>query len=171
MPDTPRTKPSTDAALRRLAGSWNRRDWFDVGALAGVIAALHVVGFGALILFVAPHHYQIGTQVFRHRSRRHRLHLRALRHAFDADHIAAIDNTTRKLMADGSKPKSVGFWLAIGHSTMVLLMAMLVIAGTRRPSVPLLNDDSPVKRIAGLGRHPGLRRVPCGSSASSISSP
>ncbi|KAJ3119700.1 hypothetical protein HK098_005221 [Nowakowskiella sp. JEL0407] len=44
-----------------------------------------------------------------------------LRHAFDADHIAAIDNVTRKLVGDGQKPVSVGFWFALGHSTVVIV--------------------------------------------------
>jgi nickel/cobalt transporter (NiCoT) family protein len=51
-----------------------------------------------------------------------------LRHAVDADHIAAIDNVTRKLMQDGKRPVTVGFFFATGHSTVVIL-AVLVIAG------------------------------------------
>jgi len=148
MADPQRATPSTPAALHRLAASWNRKDWLEVGALAAVIAALHVVGFGALVLFVAPHHYQVGTQVFGI-GLGVTAYTFGLRHAFDADHIAAIDNTTRKLMADGSKPKSVGFWFAMGHSTMVLLMAVLVVAGTHAVS-SLLDDDSPTKHALGL---------------------
>ena len=54
-----------------------------------------------------------------------------LRHAVDADHIAAIDNVTRKLMADGKQPVTVGFFFALGHSSVVLLatMAIIVTAG------------------------------------------
>jgi high-affinity nickel-transport protein len=47
-----------------------------------------------------------------------------LRHAVDADHIAAIDNVTRKLMQDGKRPATVGFWFAIGHSTIILLASV-----------------------------------------------
>jgi high-affinity nickel-transport protein len=54
-----------------------------------------------------------------------------MRHAFDADHIAAIDNTTRKFMAEGRRPKSVGFWFALGHSATVFGLAALVAAGAR----------------------------------------
>jgi high-affinity nickel-transport protein len=46
-----------------------------------------------------------------------------LRHAFDADHISAIDNTTRKLLQDGRKPVGVGFFFSLGHSTVVFLIA------------------------------------------------
>ena len=43
-----------------------------------------------------------------------------LRHAVDADHIAAIDNVTRKLMQDGKRPVAVGFFFSLGHSTVVV---------------------------------------------------
>ena len=49
-----------------------------------------------------------------------------LRHAVDPDHIAAIDNTTRKLMQDGKRPVAVGFFFSLGHSTVVLLLSILV---------------------------------------------
>lgn len=51
-----------------------------------------------------------------------------LRHAVDADHIAAIDNVTRKLMQEGKRPVSVGFWFAMGHSTVVILAAAMIAA-------------------------------------------
>jgi len=54
-----------------------------------------------------------------------------MRHAFDADHISAIDNTTRKLMADGKRPLSVGFFFSLGHSTIVFLLAVLLNFGIR----------------------------------------
>jgi hypothetical protein len=53
------------------------------------------------------------------------------RHAFDADHIAAIDNTTRKLLADGRRPVSAGFWFALGHLTIVVVLAAGIAAGVR----------------------------------------
>jgi high-affinity nickel-transport protein len=54
-----------------------------------------------------------------------------LRHAFDADHMAAIDNLVRKLMQEGKTPYSVGFFFALGHSIIVVL-ASIAIAATRR---------------------------------------
>ena len=54
-----------------------------------------------------------------------------MRHAFDADHIAAIDNTTRKLMADGKRPMGVGFFFSLGHSTVVFALAVLLNFGIR----------------------------------------
>src|SRR6201984_1488046 len=49
-----------------------------------------------------------------------------LRHAFDADHIAAIDNVTRKLMQEGKRPLTVGFFFSLGHSTVVVALSMLI---------------------------------------------
>src|ERR687885_2568453 len=53
-----------------------------------------------------------------------------LRHAVDADHIAAIDNTTRKLMQDGKKPVAVGFFFSLGHSTVVVVLSVLLALST-----------------------------------------
>src|SRR5262249_51264003 len=49
-----------------------------------------------------------------------------LRHAVDADHIAAIDNVTRKLMQEGKRPVAVGFFFSLGHSTVVILASLAV---------------------------------------------
>jgi len=54
-----------------------------------------------------------------------------LRHAVDADHIAAIDNVTRKLMQDGRRPYSVGLWFSLGHSTIVVLGALAIARAAR----------------------------------------
>ena len=60
-----------------------------------------------------------------------------LRHAFDADHISAIDNTTRKLMADGKRPLGVGFFFSLGHSTIVFALAFLFAIGLRALAAPV----------------------------------
>ncbi|MGB8388225.1 MAG: hypothetical protein WCE76_10455 [Mycobacterium sp.] len=69
--------PSTRNVFRRMVRSWNRRDWLEFSTLAAAIAALHLIGFGSLILLIAPHHYQVGTTGLRYRLGDHRLHLRA----------------------------------------------------------------------------------------------
>ena len=134
-------------ALRPVV-SWNRGDWAQVCALVGVVAALHAVGFGTLILVVAPQRYQVGAQVLSI-GLGVTAYMLGLRHAFDADHIAAIDNVTRKLTADGARPKSVGFWFALGHSAMVVMLALLVVAAARTASV-LLDDHSPTRHALGI---------------------
>jgi high-affinity nickel-transport protein len=134
--------------LRRLLASWNRRDYIEIGLLLGVIALMHVVGFAVLVFAIAPHHFRAGTQIFGV-GLGATAYLFGLRHAFDADHIAAIDNTTRKLMADGKKPKSVGFWFAMGHSTLVLVMAVLIMVGARVAGT-LADEKSPARHVLGI---------------------
>ena len=70
-----------------------------------MITALHLLAFGVLVLLVVPNHYTVGSQVFGV-GLGVTAYTLGMRHAFDADHIAAIDNTTRKLMADGRRPVS-----------------------------------------------------------------
>ncbi len=72
-----------------------------------------------------------------------------LRHAFDADHIAAIDNVTRKLMQENKKPVAVGFFFSLGHSTVVFMMAALVAAGAAF-AASITNDNSPIKQAGAL---------------------
>jgi high-affinity nickel-transport protein len=132
-----------------VGGSWARevkalikaadvrtRTW----GLFGIIAALHLAAFGLLILVVAPHHYAAGKQVFG-LGLGITAYTLGMRHAFDADHIAAIDNTTRKLMADGKRPVSSGLWFALGHSFIVVILAVL-IAGGARLATTLTSDRS-----------------------------
>jgi high-affinity nickel-transport protein len=134
-------------AIGRLLRSWTRRDWSQIAALLGVVAALHIIGFGMLALLISRGHgasgagvLSIGVGVA--------AYLLGLRHAFDADHIAAIDNVTRKLSVEGARPKSVGFWFALGHSAMVVVLA-LVVAGAARAAGELLDDGSPTRRMLG----------------------
>lgn len=132
----------------RILARWGRRDWWEAAGLLGVVAVMHVVGFVVLIFAVVPYHYQTGAQVFG-LGLGVTAYVFGMRHAFDADHIAAIDNTTRKLMADGKSAKSVGFWFAMGHSTMVAVLAILVIVGARAAGT-LLDDDSSTRHTLGI---------------------
>jgi high-affinity nickel-transport protein len=73
-----------------------------------------------------------------------------LRHAFDADHIAAIDNTTRKFMAEGKRPLSVGFFFSLGHSTVVFALAFLFSIGVRALSGPVEDGGSTLHGVTGV---------------------
>jgi high-affinity nickel-transport protein len=79
-----------------------------------------------------------------------------LRHAFDADHIAAVDNTTRKLIADnaeaggGRKPLSVGFWFSLGHSTVVFVLAFLLSIGVKALAGQVEESDSGLHSATGV---------------------
>ncbi len=134
--------------FRTMLTTWTRRDWIEAGALFGVIAVMHVVAFAILLGAVGPAHYKLGTKVFGV-GLGITAYTYGLRHAFDADHIAAIDNTTRKLRGDGMRPKSVGFWFAMGHSTMVAGMAALVAAGAHIVGA-LTSDSSTANKTLGI---------------------
>jgi nickel/cobalt transporter (NiCoT) family protein len=123
----------------------NRRS---LGGLLAVIAALHVLAWGILVTLVMPGHYRVGTEVFGF-GLGVTAYTLGLRHAFDADHIAAIDNTTRKLIADDKRPVSVGFWFALGHSTIVLVLAVLIAAGSHWVST-VSSDDSGTHQTLSL---------------------
>jgi nickel/cobalt transporter (NiCoT) family protein len=132
------------------AAALSRREWVSVGGMAGFVGLLHLVGWGVLIGLVAPHHYAVGTgQVFGVG-----LGLTAytlgMRHAFDADHIAAIDNTTRKLMGEGKRPLAVGFWFSLGHSSVVFGLVSLIAFGVRALAGQVDNGSSALQQTTGL---------------------
>ena len=148
----------------RFRASLTRRDRTSLGGMYGFIILLHVVGFGILLGFVVPNHYELGGD--------HPVfsigvgilaYTFGLRHAFDADHIAAVDNTTRKLMADNAekeaagvprneirKPLSVGFWFSLGHSTIVFALAFLLSLGLKALAGQVESDDSALHSVTGV---------------------
>jgi high-affinity nickel-transport protein len=124
-------------------------EWRRAGGLAAAILALHVIGFVTLLVFVAPKNLQLGAGAFSVGVGLTAYTL-GLRHAFDVDHIAAIDNTTRKLMADGQRPLSVGFWFSLGHSTVVFVLALLLSVGVRAIAGQVSDDSSTLQSITGV---------------------
>ena len=86
----------------------------------GLVAALHFAGWGLLLVYGADHpaFLALGGLAYTF----------GLRHAFDADHISAIDNTTRQLLQQGRRPVGVGFFFSLGHSTVVVLAAVAIAA-------------------------------------------
>lgn len=140
--------PSLPGSASSSASGWRRQDTVRTGALLAVVLALHVVAFGVLALVVVPHRYTVGSQVFGV-GLGVTAYTLGMRHAFDADHIAAIDNTTRKLTADGGRSVSVGFWFALGHSSVVVAMAALVAGGARLAGT-LMNERSDAHQLLGV---------------------
>ena len=122
----------------------------------GFIALLHVLGFGVLIALVVPQTYHLGKSGVFDVGVGVLAYTFGLRHAFDADHIAAVDNTTRKLMADNAntgntrKPLSVGFWFSLGHSTVVFLLAFLLSVGVKALAGQVENDSSKLHSITAI---------------------
>ncbi|WP_159623195.1 HoxN/HupN/NixA family nickel/cobalt transporter [Ruania rhizosphaerae] len=106
-----------------------------------IVVALHVLGIGGLALAPAFHGGSVAVLTG--------LGLAAyglgLRHAFDPDHIATIDNTTRRLVRTGADSRGVGLWFSLGHSTVVIVAALLLALGVRTLA-PMLDDDSSVLR-------------------------
>jgi high-affinity nickel-transport protein len=144
--------PATDPAAsrwQRISGSMTRREWTRAGGMAATILALHVIGWFTLVAIVAPEHYSLGTKSFGIGIGITAYTL-GMRHAFDADHISAIDNTTRKLMADGQRPLSVGFWFSLGHSTVVFALTFLLSLGVKALAGPVKDDNSALHHYTSL---------------------
>ncbi|WP_187284434.1 HoxN/HupN/NixA family nickel/cobalt transporter [Streptomyces sp. uw30] len=148
-PDSTPTLPATATAWHRVRTSMTRQEWSRVGGMAAFVLALHVAGWGTLVAVVGPEHYSVGTQSFGIGIGVTAYTL-GMRHAFDADHIAAIDNTTRKLMGEGQRPLSVGFWFSLGHSSVVFALALLLSFGVKTLAGPVRDDGSRLHDITGL---------------------
>jgi high-affinity nickel-transport protein len=111
--------------------------------LFGSVAMLHLVGWGIMLLLVAPRYpVMLGLGGLAYTF--------GLRHAFDADHISAIDNTTRKLLQEGKKPLGVGFFFSIGHSTVVFLIAVALGIATQFVQSNIVNGGGQLKNVGGL---------------------
>ncbi|MER6160722.1 HoxN/HupN/NixA family nickel/cobalt transporter [Streptomyces sp. NPDC001868] len=125
-----------------------REEWASLGGMAGFILALHVIGWFTLVVIVAPEHYGVGGKTFGI-GMGVTAYTLGMRHAFDADHIAAIDNTTRKLMGEGQRPLSVGFWFSLGHSSIVFALTFLLTLGVKALADPVHDDGSALHDITG----------------------
>ncbi|MCQ4083302.1 HoxN/HupN/NixA family nickel/cobalt transporter [Streptomyces sp. RB6PN25] len=143
------TQASLSPAVRRLRPSLSPAERAQLGGMALFVLLLHIVGFGVLALFVVPAHYRLSTGAFGFGTGLTAYTL-GLRHAFDADHIAAIDNTTRKLMADGRRPLSVGFWFSLGHSSVVFGLTFLLALGVKAVGHDLSDGNSRLHQVGGL---------------------
>jgi high-affinity nickel-transport protein len=144
---TPAETSADPATRRRIRLSPDERR--SVIGMATAVLLLHIIGWGTLIALVAPQEYQVGGQLF-NIGLGVTAYTLGLRHAFDADHIAAIDNTTRKLMTEGQRPLSVGFWFSLGHSSVVFVMVALLALGIRWLAGALEDDQSTLQQITGV---------------------
>jgi len=102
--------------------SFNASEWRRLAALYGFIALLHVAGWGLYLYYAARHPALVGLGFA--------AYMFGLRHAFDADHIAAVDDSVRYMMQKGKRPLAVGFFFSLGHSTIVLLLAIAIVFAT-----------------------------------------
>ncbi len=116
-----------DQAHARKLARFDRDEWPRLAALFGFVLLLHVIGFGLFI------HYNSIAKFHSLADDQHKLiyataaavaYGLGLRHAFDADHIAAIDDTTRYLLQKGKRPLGVGFFFSLGHSSVVMALSI-----------------------------------------------
>jgi high-affinity nickel-transport protein len=135
--------------LRAARKALSPAEWTRIGGMVATVVGLYVLGF-LLLLSSVPHHYHLSrTDIFGVGTGILALTL-GMRHAFDADHISAIDNTTRKLMAEGKRPMSVGFFFSLGHSTIVFLMAIMLNFGIRSLDDQVKSNNSGLHNITGI---------------------
>jgi high-affinity nickel-transport protein len=125
------------------------REWARVVGMGASITALNLVGWGIFALAVLPRdfHYRglgigVGVAIT--------AWTLGMRHAFDADHISAIDNVTRKLMADGQRPLGVGFFFALGHSTVVFGLGVGISVAARAFFGAVVDPNSSVASVGGI---------------------
>jgi high-affinity nickel-transport protein len=122
------------ARLARIRRSFSPAEWRRLGGLSGAVLFLHLAGWG-LVIYYAPSHPVLGGLATL-------AYTFGLRHAFDADHISAIDNTTRKFLQEGERPLGVGFFFSLGHSTIVFALAtgLAVAAQAVNSEIPTFQE-------------------------------
>jgi len=139
--------------IGRVRSALTPAEWYRLSGMGGFILLLHAIGWG-IVASVASRHSSLGSTAFGVGTGLTAYTL-GMRHAFDADHIAAIDNTTRKLMAQAEmslckRPLSVGFWFSLGHSSIVFGLALLLSLGVKALVGPVKDDNSNLHHYTGL---------------------
>ncbi len=124
-------------------------EWARVAGMAATVIGLNVLGWGMLAAAARGHYHINRTEIFGFGTGTLAYTL-GMRHAFDADHISAIDNTTRKLLDDGKRPLTVGFFFSLGHSSVVFLLAVLLNFGIRGLDQQVRNDDSELQHTTSI---------------------
>ena len=124
-------------------------EWRRLGGMFGFIALLHIVGF-TLLAFGSRGHYHLDAKTTFGLGTGFLAYTLGMRHAFDADHISAIDNTTRKLMAEGKRPLGVGFFFSLGHSSVVFLLTVILGLGAKALGSAVRDDKSSLHHYTQL---------------------
>src|SRR5690348_13749843 len=140
---------AVQARASRIRAALTPGEWSRVGGMAGTVVGLHVLGWGMLAAALSAHYHISKTEIFGVGTGILAYTL-GMRHAFDADHIAAIDNTTRKLVSEGKRPLSVGFFFSLGHSSVVFVLAVLLNFGFRAVGNEVRDSGSALHNITGV---------------------
>jgi high-affinity nickel-transport protein len=144
----------TSSRLRRIGAGLTGREWGRLVAMFTFILAINAAGWGIYILAVMPHHFDykgvggsrglgvgLGVAIT--------AWFLGSRHAFDADHISCIDNTTRKLMADGKRPLASGFFFSLGHATIIVAVGAGITIAARAVFGAVVNPSSAYETAGG----------------------
>jgi nickel/cobalt transporter (NiCoT) family protein len=136
----------------RIASAWRtltRAERARVGAMLATVAGVNALAWGTFALEILPRHFHyrglgvgIGVAVT--------AWTLGLRHAFDADHIAAIDNSTRKLLAGGGRPLCTGFFFALGHSSVVLVVGAAITIAAKAAFSTVVTPSSTLATAGGV---------------------
>jgi nickel/cobalt transporter (NiCoT) family protein len=153
------------ARARRIADALTPSEWARTGGMAATVIALNVAGWGLLAAALGGHYHITKTEIFGVGTGILAYTL-GMRHAFDADHIAAIDNTTRKLVSEGKRPLSVGFFFSLGHSSVVFALALLLNFGIRALNNQVRTDGSTLHNVTWCRSRRFSAR--CGSAATAM---
>ncbi|MBR7825240.1 HoxN/HupN/NixA family nickel/cobalt transporter [Actinospica sp. MGRD01-02] len=145
----PAPAPGIPSPRRRsLVHALEPREWGRLGLIALVVLAINGSGWGIYVFTVMPHHFAyaklgvgLGVAVT--------AWTLGARHAFDADHISAIDNVTRKLMSDGERPIAVGFVFALGHSSIVVAVGVGITVAAKAVFGALVDPNSTYETLGG----------------------
>ncbi|HEV2452012.1 MAG TPA: HoxN/HupN/NixA family nickel/cobalt transporter [Streptosporangiaceae bacterium] len=121
---------SQTSRVARIRSALSPAEWSRVGGMTAAVVGLHVLGWSLLAAALSGHYHIGKTEIFGVGTGALAYTL-GMRHAFDADHIAAIDNTTRKLTGEGKRPLPVGFFFSLGHSSVVFVLAVLLNFGLK----------------------------------------
>jgi nickel/cobalt transporter (NiCoT) family protein len=140
--------------FRTIRSSLEAREWGRLAAMFAFIVAINVLGWGIFVLYVMPHHFDyqgeggtrglgvgLGVAIT--------AWFLGFRHAFDADHISCIDNTTRKLMADGKRPLGTGFFFSFGHSTVIVAVGAGITVAARAVFGAMVDPSSAYETAGG----------------------
>jgi high-affinity nickel-transport protein len=146
----PQARLGVRSMLRQSFSSMTPQERLRVIGMYGVILGLHLVGFFVFIVLVLPSHYRglgIGVSGLAYSL--------GLRHAFDADHISAIDNTTRKVMndrqgTDKPRPLSFGFFFSLGHSTIVVAIGIGILIAEKTVFAAVSSNSSGLEQFGGV---------------------
>src|SRR5581483_8726949 len=128
--------------VQTLSRSFDHGERVRLAGFFGTVALMHLVGWGALLLEASRYPALLGLGALAYSF--------GLRHAFDADHISAIDNTTRKLLQQGRKPMGVGFFFSLGHSSVVMLIALALGLAVKSVVEGVVDDHGELRAIGGL---------------------